>query len=311
MPEVETLLRWEASPPTVLPFLIFLLCFLSCSALNAQALVFDRPAKNPQLPSIVIKDDKTLGDDFRIGKKGESWMIDRVRVWLLSPSTPGNLYSKLELYGGLLDPANNRQPKPLQDCDCHGLIRPLKSIEIPPGLHITPSTPLDFEEVRWSVPGGVDAQFGIRGGVRPGSQSRSGFLGVAAVLGEADHLRVFDSNGKFQEMYAAQPDARRIAVQVWAHLMIDVQFRSRGATVAVIIKDAPALEVKQIDRGSLKLGGHSTTDAKFEDTDRVGRVDLVLSVSRQSFLSANTPIVCLTGFRLDGVPFEGCAVAPK
>src|SRR5262249_45850628 len=158
-------------------------------------------------------------DDFRVGKKGESWMIDRLRVWAIANAGPnailGDLYSKMTLFGGLVDTANTNQPRSPEDCDCHGLIRPIKAVDLD-RQKISPNNPdlkisqvgngglagktllqIDFENLRWSVPGGSDVQFGIQ------AAGRSNTTGVApwlnySVPGENDHLRVFENSGKFQ-----------------------------------------------------------------------------------------------------------------
>src|SRR5205807_10541209 len=83
---------------------------------RADSLVFNRGLANSPSQSVAwTKDAKAfLADDFRIGKKGESWMIDRLRMWSLSApgsnAMPGDLYSKMTLFGGLVDTANSKQP---------------------------------------------------------------------------------------------------------------------------------------------------------------------------------------------------------
>src|SRR5689334_11740963 len=103
---------------------------------HAQVLVADRGPQHSTGHGSVgwTRDDKALlADDFQIGKQGEVWMIDRVRTWVVVKSarnTPADLYSNLTLLGGLVDPANSNKPKPPEDCDCHGMIRPVKSVDL-------------------------------------------------------------------------------------------------------------------------------------------------------------------------------------
>src|SRR5215467_9989610 len=103
--------------------LLMTLGLAACVPSFAQALVFDRgPQTPPHRAAAWTKDAKGLvADDFRIGKSGEIWMIDRIRVWAVvhsAKAVPAELYSNLTLFGGLVDPANSNKPRPPEDCDC-------------------------------------------------------------------------------------------------------------------------------------------------------------------------------------------------
>src|SRR4029079_11986359 len=111
--------------------------------------------------------------------------------------------SKITLFGGLVDTANTNQPRPAEDCDCHGLIRPIKAVDLDrqrfspsnPDLKISQIKPqllqIDFENLRWSVPGGSDVQFGIQAANRSSASANSAAWFNYAVPGERGHLRVF------------------------------------------------------------------------------------------------------------------------
>src|SRR5262245_43306878 len=125
-----------------------LLFLLAPAILHAQFLIFERRTPSSPTPSLGWKDDKAfLADDFRVGQKGETWMIDKVRAWMVLPSgsnsTPETLYSKITLFGGIVDTANSKVPRPADDCDCHGVIRPVKSVDVErqssPDLKISPA----------------------------------------------------------------------------------------------------------------------------------------------------------------------------
>ncbi len=291
-----------------MPLFLFVAALIP-SQLGAQVQVFNRSMANASSESVRSKDDKTfLADDFRIGKKGEGWMIDRVRIWAVQDGT----YSSVTLFGGLLEPTLGKQAKSPNDCDCHGIIRSIKTLNIDQkASRDSKPTPIDFNDVRWSVPGGADVQFGTRATSGSGNSSRPQVLLGGAVAGERDHLRAFDNEGKFQSLQASSTPPRRLAIQVWAHLLVDVKFRTSQSGIEAVIKGDTAFDVKQIDRGTLKVEGRAAdAGGRLEDTNSDGKLDLVLPLSRQS-IPLNSAVGCVRGSRADGVPFEGCDVVPR
>jgi hypothetical protein len=95
------------------------------SALAAQTtLVVDR---KPNVPAsgqrIERPDGGFFGDSFRIGAKGEVWMIDAIRVWFLPPRGAtcgeeiGDSIEEITFLGALDNPPVPGQPT----CDCHAL----------------------------------------------------------------------------------------------------------------------------------------------------------------------------------------------
>jgi hypothetical protein len=235
-------------------------------------------------------------------------MIDRVRMW----SARDGSYSAISLFGGLMDSTLGKQAKSANDCDCHGIIRPIKTVNLDrTSLTASKPAPIDFDDVRWSVPGGSDVQFGVKAMTGPGNSGQPKAVLNAAVAGERDHLRVFDSDGKFQSLFASAPAPQRIAVQVWAHLLIDVKFRASQSGIEVVIKGDTAFDVKQVDRRTLKVEGHAAdAGGRLEDANGDGKMDLVLPLSRQA-IPPNTAVACVRGSRADGIPFEGCDVIPR
>src|SRR5215469_12066443 len=116
---------------------------------------------------------------FRVGASSEVWIIDHIRTGAAPDAAsplppPGDLYSSVTLYGGIeVDPAEASQ------CACHGLTQ-LKSVTLQvgggspiPGVTFVPSGPsgatwqIDFNDLHWSVPGGLNLQVGVMGVGRP------------------------------------------------------------------------------------------------------------------------------------------------
>lgn len=235
-------------------------------------------------------------------------MIDRVRIWAARDAS----YSAVTLFGGLLDSTLGKQAKSPNDCDCHGIIRPIKTVNVDrkPAAD-SKLAPIDFDDVRWSVPGGSDVQFGVKGLTGPGNAGPPKAVLNATVAGERDHLRVFDGEGKFQSLFASATAPQRIAIQVWAHLLVDVKFRASRSGIEVVLKGDAAFDVKQVDRRSLKIEGRPADQTgRLEDTNSDGKMDLVLPVSHQA-MPPGTAVACIRGNRADGIPFEGCDVIPK
>lgn len=173
-----------------------------------------------------------LGDSFRLGAKGEIWMIDAIRIWAMPDTTPacaagnpGDHIEKLILYGALYNPPVPGQP----ECDCHALV-PVTTAPMEKGgslfanrtVTLTSASGLwqiDFRDVRWSVPGGVDVLFTVRATARVGQACPiNKTWSLASSSAGADyHLRLFTKD-LVPAGFAESPSAsRQIHVQVWAH----------------------------------------------------------------------------------------------
>lgn len=188
------------------------------AALAAQTLVADRrvpvPADAVWIAAVNEK-DQFFGDDFPLGREGETWLVERVRVWVRTPGAAlGAALPKFELYAGIVD-RSAAAGKENEQCACHALF-PLKTIEPLRGRYSPAEVTragmvdgqtvwqVDFSGLRWSVPGGGEVQFAVRA---PGAELQ------AQAVQAAHSLRVFANGGVLEKIV---PDARRIDVQAWA-----------------------------------------------------------------------------------------------
>ncbi|HXA49973.1 MAG TPA: hypothetical protein VNV86_06710 [Candidatus Acidoferrum sp.] len=199
-----------------------LLLFGLCAALRAQSPL-----------SVAVEQEKGfLGDSFKLGNAGENWMIDSIRVWALPDTTPacsagkpGDRIEKLTLYGALYNP-----PVPGQlECDCHALVPVVNAPMEKGGSKFANRTVtlaveagrwrIDFGDVRWSVPGGMDVLFAVRAAERPRQSCPAGKnWTLAAKPADAGYrLRFFDSTLMPAGFAAAMSPARQVSVQVKAH----------------------------------------------------------------------------------------------
>ncbi len=165
-----------------------------------------------------------VGDDFTIGRMGETWVIDRIRTWVAG--NPGAKFQKIEFLGGLANDQDTVQ------CACHNLI-PLKTALLSeqgssnPDIVISPDGEPDrwrveFQNFGWSVPGGVKIQFALEALPRLNSpRDAAAKLLVAAVPASGQHaLRSFTREGAFKAFLhqsAAGSDSLALGIQVWGH----------------------------------------------------------------------------------------------
>jgi hypothetical protein len=277
-------------------------------ALYAQALVVDRglPAVFAAAPEQRVgwtEDHQSfLGDDFQIGNSGETWVIDTIRTWAVKPAELADGFERITLYGGIAaDP-----PAPGQtECACHGPVA-LKTVTLQRGRP-APQSPdvrftavdrapdlwqIDFRNLRWSVPGGVAIEYGVKAAAR-----EAFWLYGASPAKEAHRLRVFNESGMLLSFLNA-PD--RISLQVWAHRMARVSVKRSGEQYQVTLHGEPHFDVNRVDRASLRFGakGIAVGAGSLRDSD------LVVTV-RATDIAPGTVSGCLAG-QLDGVPFEGC-----
>jgi len=211
-----------------------LLVLIPC-CLPAQTLLLDRsisPESNARIIGIDSRADfsSLMGDDFTIGRDGETWVIDRIRVWVMSKNTAsmalGAFFQGITFLGGL---ANDQDTV---ECACHDLI-PLKTgtlsergstnadIMISPG-GISNRWQVDFQNFHWSVPGGAKIQFAIKASPRSSQNNSPPRLLVAAAPVRGEHsLRIFTAEGAFKSFLnkKAQDSTNSLAfsIQVWGH----------------------------------------------------------------------------------------------
>jgi len=272
-----------------------------------------------------------LADDFQVGKQPEVWVIHHIRLWAIpDPNTtsvpgPGDLFKTVELYGGLASDVPPLGQKPNGDCDCHNLSS-LKKAFLEPGSattdnpdvvvtsssqHDGPETwQLDFQNLKWSVPGGKSIQFGIlaEGRQNHAAASRFGWHYLASPGTGGDHLRIFSREGKLQRSFQEGGSAR-VNIQVWGHLLAKISIRTARQEFRVILQNQPFLKADQVEASSLRFGPGRALPAKVgvEDVDDNGQPALVMSFrASDSGLEPRSVNACLTGRRTDGAPFEGC-----
>lgn len=208
-----------------------ILCFLAALPLAAQTLVVDRPlGDRPTVPQIIERGAQgAYADAFRIGAAGEVWMIDSIRLWAIpAPACPrqlGDQIEKIGLYGALDNPPVPGQPV----CDCHALVA-LATVPLAPGSSASGNPKaqltsekgvwrLDFQDVRWSVPGGMDVLFSVR--VTPrgtdGCHAAAGWS-LAATPGAKDYrMHLLNEKGVPIGLEPAPPRrARTVDIQVRA-----------------------------------------------------------------------------------------------
>ena len=171
-----------------------------------------------------------FGDFFRLGKPGEVWMIDAIRLWFVPPRGPacgrelGDSIEKITLLGAIDNPPVPGQPA----CDCHALVS-LAAIHLDRGssqprqsaAKLTQEGEMwrvDFPHVKWSIPAAADALFSLRATPRAKSGcavEESWSLGtIPAPAGFRLHL--LDPKGVPAGL-AAEESARAVAIQVWAN----------------------------------------------------------------------------------------------
>ena len=211
-----------------------LLCTLAIAGnLAAQTLVVDRGVPSGEGVSQPIEREGKgfLGDSFRVGTAGEIWVIDALRVWAVAnfspdcPPKPGDQLDKIALFGALDNPPVPGQPQ----CACHGLVQ-VAAAQFEPGnsapmnrdVQLTAAGGLwqiDFQNLRWSVPGGMDVLFSVRGFARPKAACGAGraWSLSASAASSGYRLRGFDKGAVPEGFAESQDRPLSINVQVWAH----------------------------------------------------------------------------------------------
>jgi len=319
---------------------LLVLVFAGCASsldLSAQKLILDRgPAfGSNQSVGLTRKTNGFLADDFRVGTAAEVWVIDHIRLWAVAdpkaPSAhgPGDLFKTISLYGGIAPDMPPPGQKPSAECDCHNLpalktaaLEPSSDSTDNPDVVVSSSSQhdgveawqLDFQNLRWSVPGATSIQFGILAEDRQNHNSASSYSWyyLASPGPGGEHLRIFSSAGKLQASFQ-EGGATRVNVQVWGHLLAKISIRSSGQKLRVVLWNEPSLEASQVDTGSLRFGpgGARPEEVRTEDVNHNGNSDLVMYFqTAESGIPPKSINACLSGQRLDGAPFEGCDLLP-
>jgi hypothetical protein len=313
------------TPGSRFPSLLFVAAALN-GGLSAQVLLIDRGPSTGNRGGLALREANLraawteesghfVGDEFSIGSAGEVWFIDTLRTRVLVDETPGHLFDKLTLFGGIAgQPLTAEQA----ECACHSVttiktasasgapdVSVTRAASQPPGYQEGGKTfrlwEIEFRNVRWSVPGGVGLQFALK------AETSHAWFNYASPIQTPHRLRVFDGAGQLRSFLGG--DENGINLQVWGHLSGRVALRRVGVLLQAVLSGGPGLDAAQVDPASLRLGGRrsSPVTTKVEDVDGDGIADLVIAFRATDVdLPMGSASVCLTGTRRDGVPFEGC-----
>ncbi len=286
-----------------------------------------------------------IADRFALGQPGELWVIDKVRVWSVPgleagrPGALGDLFEKITLFGGIeseTKPATPQQAALV--CACHGpvaiaatafsrgssasqdshvVLTPVSSAGGPSfddsGRSFT-VWQVDFDDLRWNVPGGVNLQFGVYGEGLPQSADNGKHIwfNLASQIGGDHEFRLFETGGSPVVPPAGalpQNKSLGINVQVWGHRTARIDIRRSGNAWQVKLESSPGIDILQVKPESLHFGpkGAAPVESTVEPSARDGGADLVLKIgSAGTGIQPNQPVACLDGVTLDNVPFEGC-----
>jgi hypothetical protein len=313
---------------------LFILPALTLAAGEAPHLVLDRglPVSNLNNASGDARrsnvrwdagEDGFSGDDFKFGAPGERWVIDRIRTW----AVPGNSLGDPAFLGDYFKDVT------LLFGRGEAVLKPVAQLPLEPGtnggkegVRVTEATregaplyddfgkffriwQLDFDNLNLAVDGGAVYRFGVRGAGRlaPGGKQTFPWFnhGSNAELGEAGRdaadgkLLLFDAAGENAE--SLDPAVRfwnkpsDLNVQVFAHLSVDAAFDGAAATLL----GSEWFDTGSLDVSALLAGGHAPSGYKLADANGDGVLDLTIQFP--------APVNgCVTGRRLDGVPFAGC-----
>ena len=240
-----------------------------------------------------------VGDHFVLGSRGEVWVIDSLSTWVGAADVHGTV----KLFGGIeaeLPAAEPAQP----DCACH-YPTVIKSGAAGTDIRVSAAAPgvwrVDFQDLKWSVPGGVPIQFGVSGAGR----------NTAAPTTSLHALRLFDENGRPLGRYTLDgksPDPTLgLDIQVRGHRTVPVVFRSSGAMLEVSLQAGNGFEPGDADPGSLHLGARRVPPVRITEAGKA----LLLHFQREEIAPRPGELsVCLSGTLRGGIPFEGCDRLP-
>lgn len=282
-------------------------------------------------------DGLLVTDHFKIGQAGEPWVIDKVRTWASlavqngKPSTLGDMFEKVTLYGGLeteTPPATTQAAA--AECACHGPV-PIVAAELRRGSNLSQNPQVqftrlsdlwqaDFRNLRWNVPGGTSVQFGISGVGRAiqGQAQKPVWWSHASATSGTHQFRLFETGGSPVVVPAnselPSDNSVGINVQVWGHRTAYVTVYPQGKDWQVVLQGDARFDVLRVKLESLGFGPNATPPIahRMEDFDHDGHADLVLRINSSSAgIPPNQSIGCLSGLSGESVPFEGCGVLSK
>ena len=114
---------------------------------------------------------------------------------------------------------------------------------------------IDFQNHHWSVPGGVDIQFGVMGVARSADHI---WFSRAASVGGTHQLKTFEDKGKLDGAYVPGGDPLDsgigLFVKVWGHKMAPMTIRSAIESIEVVLRSDGSLDAAKADPASVRLG---------------------------------------------------------
>ena len=301
--------------------------FTLATAIHAQALLVDRASGVGTAWVGVPKG--FIGDHFSVGSAGDVWVIDALSVWVKSEDPAarlGDIYESMKLLGGIEAqlPAAGEPAQP--DCACHnlavlksGLLRSHANAATTADIRISAAGPgiwrIDFDDLKWSIPGGVPIQFGVLGTGRSGG-GRHAWLNSAISDTSSHDLRLFDDSGRLLGRYNSESAPRDggvgFNIQVRGHKSVPVAVRSEGGTLEMVLRAGNGFDPRQANPDTLRIGPNKALPAAIQEWTGQGSKELVLQFRRDEIGSRPGELtVCVTGLERNGIPFEGCDVLPK
>jgi hypothetical protein len=294
-----------------LPLGLALAC---CAPVSGQMLVVDRAMPSGGVWLGRAEAPGFVADHFKIGAPGEVWIVDAIRTWASadrngSPVRLNDVFEKVTLFGGIeATPPDPTQP-PQPECDCHNLMA-IKSGSLSAGgsdVRVSSATSggwqLDFQNIHWSIPGGVPIQFGVMGVARTSAV----WFNHAAQAADAHELKAFDEKGKLDGPYTEAHTRIGISIQVWAHKTAPVTIRSTSKSIEVMLRSDKSFDATKADPASLRFGVRQVGSIGTRLETVEGQAALVACFrNADEGNQGKTVSLCMTGRLQDGVPFEGC-----
>lgn len=306
------------------PYIAPAVLFVCYSNLPAQMLLVNRTGGDTAIGS-TESSGLFLTDAFHPGSTGETWVIDRIRIWGMpdpraaATRFPGDLFRSITLRAGLwTDPPEPGTP----DCGCHGLLS-LVTVPLARGtLRTTNSNvtitatqgawQIDFNRLSWSVPGGSRVQLGIETRGRSASNATKNYAWYmrGAPSSDPNTWHLFSPDGKPAREFV-EGKGSRLDVQVWAHRMATITITHSSHNYEVRLQAQRGFEVNEVDLSTIRFGGVGVNSERMRitDGDADGLPDLVIPVSSMPFPPGSS--ICLNGKLRNGHPFEGCSLVPK
>jgi hypothetical protein len=265
-----------------------------------------------------------IADHFQVGERGEIWIVDAIRTWATADANgaPGRklpaLFQKLTLFGGIEAPPPEPAQPPQPECDCHNLmtIKSATAGSATSDVRLSSADgglwQVDFQNLHWSIPGGMPIQFGIMGV----SASGDPWYNYAAESGGVHELKAFDDHGKLEGPLKIEGQAVNsgiaLRLQVWAHKTAPVAIHLGGQVFEVVLRSDGSFDAAKADPETLRFGPKNAiaVGSRLETID--GRAAVIANFRRaDSGIERAGGNACLVGRQQDGVLFEGCDTVQK